>query len=324
MGSAFVDLTCSYVPVEIIRAAGFTPRRWLPTPVGAGGGLPQSLCSYARACAAGSGTAAVFTTCCDGMRRCYDLRATRGDRVFILDLPRTAHDAAVTYFARELQRLGDWLAGLGGQAVTPKSLAAAVDMESGRRQHLLRRTTGAARAVERYGVYLESLATSPYQATAYGTDAAAPGPGEGPPVLVTGTCPPDPGFVAAVEESGLRPAGLDFCTVIRGFAEPPLGEGGDPWLALARGYLAKPPCPRTADRARRRAYLEQLLDQTGARGVVAYGFKFCDHTAYDLGLWRTVCRHRGLPLLYLEGEYGAHAPGQFLTRLHAFREALEA
>ncbi|MGQ9532728.1 MAG: 2-hydroxyacyl-CoA dehydratase family protein [Desulfotomaculales bacterium] len=322
MDSAFVDVTCSYIPTELIRAAGFTPRRWLPAAAGAGGGLPQSLCSYARACVTGSGAAAVFTTCCDGMRRCYDLRALRGDRVFILDLPRTAHDTAVAYFAGELQRLADWLADLGGRPVTATGLAEAMAPESRRQQSLLVMAAGLP-AAEWYGLRLKGWA-EPSTAAHMKQGASSEPPRDGPPVLLTGTCPPDSGFVAAVEESGLRPAGLDFCTTVRCSVELPAGRDHDPWLALARGYLAKPPCPRTVDRARRRAYLEQLLDRTGARGVVLYGFKFCDHTAYDLGLWRTVCRHRGLPLLYLEGEYGARVPGQFLTRLHAFSEALEA
>ncbi|MBC7106041.1 MAG: 2-hydroxyacyl-CoA dehydratase, partial [Firmicutes bacterium] len=158
MASAFVDVTCSYVPAEVIGAAGFRPRRWLPPPAGAHGGLPRSLCSYARACAGTSGAAAVFTTCCDGMRRCYDLRAARGDPVFLLDLPRTAHGGAVIYFAGELRRLAAWLADLGGRPVTPEALAGARRSEGERRRRLLSRSPGAARASERYGLYLETVA----------------------------------------------------------------------------------------------------------------------------------------------------------------------
>lgn len=124
-----VDITCSYVPVEIIHAAGFTPRRViLPVEVEnkafLTSSLPVNFCSYAKACLYPDDAAGiVFTTCCDAMRRGYDLINTCKKPAFLLDLPRSLTSRTVGYYQEQLLHLANWLVEIGGRPVTRESLA---------------------------------------------------------------------------------------------------------------------------------------------------------------------------------------------------------
>ena len=85
-GSRTVLFTCSYVPEEIITAAGFVPRRVLPdaAPSDADGyvhpntcGLLKSLLATGLAAKPGEAAGIVFANSCDGARRLYERHGYR-------------------------------------------------------------------------------------------------------------------------------------------------------------------------------------------------------------------------------------------------------
>ena len=119
-----VFYTSPWVPPEWIKAHGLEPRGiWLarelagePPPLAAG------VCAFANAAVRlaeqQAGSAVVFTTHCDQLRRGFDGVANSAPaRLFLFNLPVTWQTpVAELIYADELRRLGRFLIGLGGQA----------------------------------------------------------------------------------------------------------------------------------------------------------------------------------------------------------------
>lgn len=177
-----------------------------------------------------------------------------------------------------------------------------------------------------------------------------------PSVVITGSMCLDKSIIAAVEEAGFTIQALDCCAGGRSvdFQVPVDAGCRDPFYALAKGYLNKPPCPRMFCIEKRFAYLDEIIaspnppgeipsgradevtrDATHSSRVICDGItrapdgiiyfvpKFCDQGYYD---YVQVKRHfagKRVRILLLEGEFGAGNSAQIKTRLAAFREMLE-
>jgi len=342
MKNDYIDVACSYVPVEIIHAAGFIPRRLIPAAPKETGLLPPNLCSYARACAIpdGGGTVpAVFTTCCDGLRRCYDVRRARGDQVFILDLPRQANESAFWHYRQELIRMEGWLREISGRPVFAEKL-----QDSFRAYRKVRlQLQNFEKLVGINGRFWELLygaLTGPPEGALqlFGKFLAGFAPVKPRPepkkrrVLLAGTILPDQKILDLVQESKVTVAFADFCVAGRFYLDFNHSSAGgrrldrslrgDPWLILAKVYLGKPPCPRMAGKSGRAPYIESILADVRPAGVIFSGLKFCDQGLYEVPLWRLLCSRREIPFLHLEGEYQGGVPAQAKTRLEAFLETI--
>jgi benzoyl-CoA reductase/2-hydroxyglutaryl-CoA dehydratase subunit BcrC/BadD/HgdB len=134
-----------FVPAEWLAAHGVRPQRIRPDPAAA---LPSTsplagVCPYARAfigdvLARSGADAAVLATTCDQMRRTAEwLAASGGPPVFLLNVPATWQTpAAARLYRDELQRLGRFLAELGGKAPSQEFLAETIAAYDTRRQQL--------------------------------------------------------------------------------------------------------------------------------------------------------------------------------------------
>jgi benzoyl-CoA reductase/2-hydroxyglutaryl-CoA dehydratase subunit BcrC/BadD/HgdB len=261
---------------------GFTPKRLLAPAPSETGLMPRNYCSYVRACVYPSDSIpVVFTTCCDGMRRCYDIRRSRGETVFLLDLPRQVVDTHVEYYGGELRRLAGWLGKLSGSAVPEKLFS---------REPLFEK------------IQKNTISADERQ------------------IILSGTVLPDDGILQLINEYEATVVKVDFCTEQRSGAEMTYSQKEDEFLSLARAYLSKPPCLRMT--GRRFPYIRELVERTGARGVILYTIKFCDHGLYEIPLWRHLCSGLNIPFLHLEGEYKSGMPAQFHTRIQAFLETI--
>lgn len=201
----------------------------------------------------------------------------------------------------------------------------------------------AARALARAAAVLERTM---HRADATGDGRARD---QGVRVGVSGTCLLEPALLGVLEDAGLAVAFVDSCLGSRSFglevpvdagphetengadgaracadADGPGGARPDPFRVLARAYLSKPACPRMFAGDARARRLWALARSSGAQGIVYFAPKFCDHAYYDFAeLKGQVGEGEGLPMLFLEGDYGSAISGQTLTRVTAFREMLE-
>ena len=344
---------CSYVPEEVILAAGFHPVRLgaRPGPTGPADSLLQTFaCSFARALLDGllSGRAAglsgvVFAYTCDSLRaamEAWKVRAPAGSFIHFLNLPARLEGPGVdTYAASEVQRLADALAGVkGGRQVTAERLAEATRLVADLRRSLgrLDRVRSSRPdllpgsvfiAVARGAQALErSEAARLLAALADEFEAAAARPSQPagrPRLLVSGGYLETEQPLRLIEESGADIVADDLCLGWRriAFAEDDEPSG---LAELAARYLRRVPCAAKHPPDPRFDFVVRLADEHQVAGGVFLLQKFCDPHAFDYPALRDRLEATGRPTLLLEVEQGSVASGQARTRLEAFVERLRA
>lgn len=333
---------CTYVPEEIIRAAGWEPFRPLPqaeSRARADRVLSPNLCPYVRGVAAAIEAGAypdlrgvIAAVSCNAMLHLYSVLHERRDLFcYLLDLPRKPGPEAEEFFAAELARFADFLAAQG-RPVSRESLQRAVAFQR-EREHLLNelhdRLPGRDFAALLWAA-LENPASQPPAALrelAASRRSGAPGSQKKRPgLLLTGAIPPQSLLKLLTE---VAPCVIhDHCLGLRYFAkagppEPDADATREELLRyLARRYLGKPPCPRLFPETGRAAAHREILEKRPVLGVVFHELTFCDLSAYDGLLWEELCAAQGLPRLRVKTELGREDVGQLRTRVQAFLEML--
>jgi benzoyl-CoA reductase/2-hydroxyglutaryl-CoA dehydratase subunit BcrC/BadD/HgdB len=343
-----VGYTCSYTPLPLIHAAGFTPWRILPVgdpPDQAGTVLHDNLCPEVKRVLdrklAGelpelAGT--VFVNSCDAMRRLAQawVDLVPAGQVFLMDLPSSVDELAVRYQAVVLeqlrQRLGEW----AGQPVEDAALVESVRLydELQRVFEDLARLTaegvfpGGRTALQ--GWYnraaIEPIETIlPELQALLGGAAAGPSDGHGVPLALFGNVLPEVEAMALIEDCGARIVVDDLCTGARQFTR--VDPRGDAPLMeqLATAVLARPLCARTLLAGDADALARQVVAvarAANARGAVAHVMKFCDPYLVRMPALREAFQAAEMPLLVLEGDCTLRSLGQQRTRIEAFVEML--
>ncbi|MDP6346796.1 MAG: 2-hydroxyacyl-CoA dehydratase [Dehalococcoidia bacterium] len=94
--------------------------------------------------------------------------------------------------------------------------------------------------------------------------------------------------------------------------------------ALATRLIERPPCPhKDLMELRRVDHIVDLAQQWGVKGAVLVLQKFCDTHQFDTPYIQKALGEKGIPLLSLELDITVPT-GQFRTRLEAFLEMIEA
>lgn len=133
----------------------------------------------------------------------------------------------------------------------------------------------------------------------------------------------DPRYLRLIEEAGAVVVADDLCMGSRYFTGLVDGASSDPFEALARRYLTRPPCPKLMyPSAERIAHLQRMARQYRVEGVIYQSIKFCDNHAGVYTILRRGFEEMGLPVLQLEREYALSGAGQLKTRVQAFVESV--
>jgi benzoyl-CoA reductase/2-hydroxyglutaryl-CoA dehydratase subunit BcrC/BadD/HgdB len=340
---------CAYTPLALIDAAGYTPYRILPMsecPDQAGQLLHDNLCPHVKRILdrvidkdLPELNGVVLMNSCDAMRRLADAweRVRPADGIILLDLPATADDAAVAFFAGELTRLTESLSEWSGRNITDSDIETSIQQYNqlpplfARLRERLRQGKLAGGSTRMQTLYNEAMMThfaksarSLKQALAESesTDPES----DGIPVFLFGNVLPDPEAMTFFESCGARIIEDDLCTGSRLFAPMELGENQDLLLQISRSLLTRPPCARTFDPGQPLKMAEDILTRTrtsGARGVIGQTIKFCDPYLDRLPAVRETLRQAGIPLLLLEGDCSLRSIEQQRTRIEAFIEMLD-
>ncbi|MBI4831633.1 MAG: 2-hydroxyacyl-CoA dehydratase, partial [Candidatus Lindowbacteria bacterium] len=288
---------CAYTPEEIIVAAGFRSRRILGRPGSAAKAeayLHPNLCSYVRACFNSvlegeykdlSGIIAVDS--CDAMRSLFDALCcfTSAGFSHILSLPHRRDLSAVNFFANELRRLIDCLNNYFALRISEEDLRNAIRTVNSARILLIRlakqRAASPSFSGQRYYELLREAMTGEiedFQSRAQReleTAKQAVNENENAVrIVLAGGILDDPWVVGAIEEAGGRVVADDMCCGSRYF-EGLVSEEEEPIPAIARRYILRPQCARMADTEERIRRLMATIDDSGARGLIYYGVKFC-------------------------------------------------
>lgn len=337
-----VGWLCSYLPEELIIAAGVEPVR-----IGgeveklqeAEGYLPANFCPYLKnvldTCLIKRPTdleGIIFTSSCDGMRRLYDVWSSYVQTPFsyMLELPRRSDEAAVKYFSDQLSNLKTKLEETFEVDIADESMAQAISLMNERRAIMMglfemqKKAPPAYKGSELLKLCLEEM-TGPKDAAGRGlksfATAADPPEEELPRILVVGNVIDKLSLFQMVEAAGASVVAFDTCTGLRhysGYVE----EGSDPLESLARRYLLKPPCPRMSNPDRRIDYVRELVNDYSIDGIIYSSLSFCDYGLFDAPVLEKSIENDHKPFLTLQNDYLLGDEGQAGTRVEAFVEMI--
>jgi len=338
-----VGWLCSYVPEEIIHAAGFHSMRisGKGNPIRkADALLHNNICPFVRNVMddAVSGdlnhlSGIVFANSCDAMRRLYDAWSVflKNDTIFYLDPPKGKTDLAVVHYADQLRSLALSLNRHSPKEITTSSLNNSIKVFNQTRAlikdvsrlasnnfisgytafNIMQMATRCDR--EKFNQRLEQFLDqfSSRQLSKKGVR-----------ILLTGCIIDQSDQIMLMEDAGARVIVNELCNGSRQFDHMVL-ETEDPFQALAERYLKKAPCSRMLDIKGRTDYLLQLANKNNVDGIIYYIVKFCDQYMWDLPVVRDAFEKKGIPVLDVEGDYIRGSFGALQTRIEAFVESLQ-
>ncbi|MGD9148380.1 MAG: 2-hydroxyacyl-CoA dehydratase family protein [Anaerolineae bacterium] len=339
---------CSYVPAEIIHAAGYTPLRLRGTTAPlhqVDAHLQSFTCALCRSTLDQvlggeldflAGT--VFAHTCDTMQAQADLwRLNTGASQFVdtvMQPTNLGSLSAAPYLIAELNRFREALATFGGQPIRDSDLRASITFydEMRRQVTALGSVRGCLSAPAFFAVLDAAQAMPPEEFNPLlaellaeledgASSPASAGGARRPRIFLAGAVLDEPRLLDLIEGLGAHVAGDDLCSGSRHFYDQ-VGATGDPIANLASYYLRRPPCPTKyhPDHDPGRHLLDQAL-QANADGVVFALEKFCEPHAFDYARIRPTLDEAAVPSLLLEMEQVPSLEA-LRTRLQAFIEML--
>lgn len=355
-GARKVGYLCNYTPIELLDAAGVLHARLFKggdtARAAAGEFYTQSVfCDFTKSCigAFEQGDPLYkafdkvysFHTCATMKRAAEVIELFTPTR--LLNVPKLRkHDDSRRFFREEVLSFRDDLAALTGNApVSADALSAAIRERNALRRLLrqiseLRRRAlpplsgrqfaDIARAYYYVPPALLRPALEEILAAAGATGGAGAAAAGATPIrlLAAGSiiADGDRRILEIVEEElGARIVIEDNCAGARPFHSL-VREDGDPFAALADGYLDQSPCARQRPFEDALEFSARLAEQYAVEGVLYVFLKFC--ACYGVVQKQFIERFNaaGLPVLALSSDYSESDRGQLLTRIEAFIEVL--
>lgn len=347
-GGKVVGYVCSYLPEEILSAAGILPYRLTGRGASdtshADSYLTRVNCTFSRCCLELAFTGeydfldgAIFSNGCDHIRRTYDNWKAHSALPFmhILPVPHLLSSDGRQWYKEETIRLKEALERHFGVTVSPEKLAEAVKVYNETRRLLkdlydLRAGeeppfTGAEMlTVLSAGTRIPRSEFNRLLSGLLQEAAARPDAARGRVrLLVAGSLMDDPEFIENVEDMGAIVVTDTLCFGTRAFWDL-ADENGDPLDALIDRYYNHAPCPRMAEEyPQRLAFVKEQAGRARVDGVILEHIKFCDLHGTDNALLKRDLEEAGIPAIELERQYGPLADaGRIRTRAQAFIERI--
>lgn len=345
---------CAYTPPELLAAAGLRHARLFkagdPRTVSQGERYTQSVfCDFSKSCIGAFDPdggdpfyRAVdklynFHTCAS-MKRASEVI---GEFVptALFDLPRMRNEeASRAYFRDEIVRFRDDVAALAGRAVTEADVQARI-VQFNRARRVLKRLSELRRRpdpplsgadflelVRGYYYLPPEILVETYEALLARLSATPDGGARPIRLLLSGSIMADGDrrLVTLIEqEIGARVVVEDHCAGLRPFVHT-VPETGDPFRALADGYLDQAPCARMKPLEDSLALPAALARDYAVEGIVHVYLKFCACYGITRSAFTAHFQHLGVPVLELSSDYSHSDHGQLKTRVEAFVEILTA
>ncbi len=336
---------CTYTPIELLHAAGFTPIRITG---GAGGvekaysRMPDFICPFMKRAlekalngqyAFLSGVVQGYS--CDAACGAVNIwrDAVGGDIYHTLPLPYNATAEAEAFFKSAVKELIAKLETIGGR-FTESGLDQSLRLYEETRRILLdiyqRLHEGnSALNAQQILTVTEAAATIPpetylkmLQTLSNELANTTSRQAHGIPVMISGSLVEDMGIIEMIESAGGRIVADDLCNGYRPLV-PPAGEGQSPVDRLVNRYMQRLPCPSRSRAEDRTASMLEVMEKSGAKGLILILQKFCTPHLSDYPSLSDAFRKKGLPVLCLEMDESWQPGGQVKTRLESFFEMLE-
>jgi benzoyl-CoA reductase/2-hydroxyglutaryl-CoA dehydratase subunit BcrC/BadD/HgdB len=354
-GGSVVGYTCSYVPDEILFAAGILPYRLRG--IGAkemnigDAYFGPFICSLPKCLLqlAGEGKyhfldGVIITPGCDSMRRLDDCWRKAGeDRAktlpsffFHYAVPHKTADYSLKWFIEETERLKAAVEKHFKVTITDEQLHEAINIYNEGRLLLSRldalrcATDVAVTGADALAVVLAGT-TIPRRAFNHLlTDLILRLEGNHERIrdrkrlMLIGSANDDVELVRLIEGEKAIVVADNLCFGSRFYADLVEPEG-DPVAALAKRYLFHNDCPRMFGGYKARlAILKEKIVRAAVDGVILQNIRFCDLHGSENGIFERDLEAAGIPCLRIEREYGPLVEtGRIRMRVDAFLERLE-
>lgn len=144
-------------------------------------------------------------------------------------------------------------------------------------------------------------------------------------VMLTGSVLTNPEFIKSIEDQGALVVTDELCTSTRYWGDEVILDDGRAILeAISRRYLNNFPCARMHPSEERFNRIIAFARAYRVDGVISQIVRYCVPYSHDLPLLTERLSEIGIPTLALDVEYGSSGSGQVSTRVQAFLEMLEA
>lgn len=340
---------CTYIPEEIIMAAGGLPFRMRAT-----GSTETTLgdsylsyynCSFTRHCLdlAFRGTfdfleGVVGQPSCDHVRRIYDIWKAKIDTPFIhfVKVPRKNTGGATEWYKAEIVKLKEGLEKHLGVQITNDRLREAI--KSCNETRSLLRSLYELRKVDHPPVTGAETLSLVIASTAIPKDQfnqkmrqvleevkGRNGTGNYKArLLVASPILDNPGYLKVMEDAGGLVVADYLCFGTRAIWNLVDESIEDPMEALAQRYMERLSCPRMmGDYPRRLEFIKNAIHDYNIDGVVCTRLTFCELWGGENYMLREDMKKLDVPALVLEREHKLDSVGQLKTRIQAFLEILE-
>ncbi|MCP4130872.1 MAG: 2-hydroxyacyl-CoA dehydratase [bacterium] len=349
-GKQIIGYYCSYIPEEIIAAAGLIPFRMRGT--GSEGTeladtyysptnclYPRNVLNLAMKGEYDFLDGMIFMNSCDHTRRLYDIwkkaLPPKESFLYFLDVPHKMDELYVQRYTDILKKFITHLETTYNCTITDEALLESIKLYN-RRKTLIRslyeKRSGpnptlsgseylrvllavTALPVEKAIEVLSAInnADNPSQKT-ISPDSVR--------VVLTGGCMEEPDHLSLIEDSGVHIAEDNTCLGWR-FVDGDIRETGDPLYNIAHRYLNHLSCPRMGqDHERRLSFVSDLYTKNNVDAVIVEKMPFCILYSGEVHLFREEAKKHNYPLLVLERGYADKSTGQLKTRVQAFVETV--
>ncbi len=152
-------------------------------------------------------------------------------------------------------------------------------------------------------------------------DRPAAAPKGGIPIVLSGILPEPHDLIETIANMGAVIVADDLVCCGRRLYPP--GRSEDPFLRLAESIVWAPPDSTRGSAIRPRVkHVVRLAKESGARGVVFYGVKFCEPELFSRPDLRRGLQEAGIPSVVIETDISDGLSQQTITRIEAFLEMI--
>lgn len=348
-GRGVIGCYCSYIPIEVITAAGFTPFRMRGTG-STGTDLADTCvssinCSFVRhsldLALRGEYSfldGVIWVNSCDHVRRIYDhwKRKVETSYLRLLALPKKNEPDQIDWYRDEIRLFRESLGPHFGLWVSDDSLRDAIKLHNETRRlqrkiYELRKgknppitgaemlsvmVAGTAMPVEYYNNLLKELVDELEKSKEGHADHRAR-------IMLIGGILDDPAYVEVIESQGGLVVTDSLCFGTR-IMWGEVDETTDPITALAQYYLYdRPQCARIfGDQPKRSAFVKDMVRDFNVDGVITERLVMCDNWTGEQFMMGEDLKEAGIPYMRLDRDYLNIGSGQLRTRVQAFLEMM--
>ena len=350
-GGKVIGWLCTYVPEEIIHAAGALPIRIIGYSHeakldDANAHLYKNNCTFSRSCLQlglegqyDFLDGVVGGSTCDGARRLFDVWRQYVGTPFhhVMTVPRKYTENAHQLYYSEVLQFKKHLEEHLNVAITDEALLKSTILLNESRSLLhslyeLRKrdkppisgaeTIEVLNAAYRMPKETFNLWLGEFIEELKASDKAFSGRAR---VMVVGSVLTNPAFIKSIEDQGALVVTDELCTSTRYWGDKVVLDDGRPILeAISRRYLNNFPCARRYPSDERFNRIIDFARDFKVDGVISEIVRYCVPYAHDLPLLTDRLTEQGIPTLALDVEYGTAGSGQIATRVQAFLEMMEA